>query len=162
MSLSNPQAFFVLGHNGGTLLFLLIHLNFIQFKASSRNCHFLSLKKCFIKFIAMTLVSKTTQVSSIHLHNMSSVRLFLWLIFMLGVTKGTFTSLVQEHHLLVNSGNSGYTVHRKPDHWFLVWGSGLWLMYQDVKGERGVYSGPVSVSHIEAGLCAFIYRAAGI
>lgn len=78
------------------------------------------------------------------------------------MTKGTFTSLVQEHHLLVNSGNSGYMVHRKLDHWFLVWGSGLWLMCQDGKGERGVYSGPVSVSHIEAGLRAFIDRAAGI
>lgn len=114
-----------------------------------------------------TLVSKTTQVSCIQFHNMASVHcimkatheqkrqflLFLWLIFMLGVTKGTFTLLAQENHLLVNSGNSGYMVRRKPDHWFLVWGSCLWLMCQDVKGEGGVYSGPVSVSHIEAGLC---------
>lgn len=36
VGLASPQALFVLGPNGGRLLFLLIHLNFIQFKASSK------------------------------------------------------------------------------------------------------------------------------
>lgn len=166
--LSSPQALFVLAPNGGTLLFLLIHLNFIHLKHAASISFFL-LKNVLLNLLqrhwSVKLHSFQVYNSIIcHLHialwkqhmNKKEFLLFLWLIFH-AVTKGTFTSLVQEHHLLVNSGNSGYMVHRKPDLWFLVMGSGLWLMCQVVEGERGVYFGPASVSHIE-GFCAFIYK----